>query len=378
MGKVAQNSVKYMIEAKLESTGLVEKPDIVGAIFGQTEGLLGDELDLRELQERGRVGRIDVQVKEEEGRSTAEIKIPSSLNATETALLGASLETIERVGPTNADITVEEIRDERTTKRDYIVKRAKQLLKEMQDDTPEKGKITDEVKQEVRTTELTEYKGFQAGPEANSSEEIIIVEGRADLLNLLSNGVRNAIAVGGTSIPENIGLLPSEKKITPFLDGDRGGDLILKELEEKSDPDYVARAPENKEVEELGKEEIYKALRDKEQFRYAEEPENDEVSEEVLESLGGHVQDIIGTRAAYVLNSEIKVEEKMPLDKLGEADTESCKAVVIDGEVEESNVEEAEELEADFIVGMSRSGYANSSQLRILTKEEVKMPQKPE
>ncbi|MFB6145688.1 MAG: DNA primase DnaG, partial [Candidatus Nanohaloarchaea archaeon] len=251
MGKVAQNSVKYVIEAKLDSNGVVEKPDIVGALFGQTEGLLGEELDLRELQERGRIGRIDVQVSKNNGSSTAKIKIPSSLDATETALLGAALETIERVGPTNADIRIDEIRDERNSKRDYIVKRAKQLLKEMKDSKPEKAQITDEVKEEVRTSEITEYRGFKAGPDAEYAEEVILVEGRADLLNLMRAGVKNAVALGGTSIPAGIEDIGSEKKLTAFLDGDRGGDLILEELREKAEPDFVARAPEKKEVEEL-------------------------------------------------------------------------------------------------------------------------------
>jgi len=146
MGKVAQNSVKYVVEAELKSTGMVEKPDVVGAIFGQTEGLLGEDLDLRELQERGKVGRIDVKVNNRDGRSDAQIEIPSSLDATETALLGAALETIERVGPTDADITVKELRDERTSKRDYIVKRAKQLLDSLEDNKPGKTEITDEMR----------------------------------------------------------------------------------------------------------------------------------------------------------------------------------------------------------------------------------------
>jgi len=202
MGKVAQNSVKYVVEAELKSTGMVEKPDVVGAIFGQTEGLLGEDLDLRELQERGKVGRIDVKVNNRDGRSDAQIEIPSSLDATETALLGAALETIERVGPTDADITVKELRDERTSKRDYIVKRAKQLLDSLEDNKPGKTEITDEIKQEVRTGHISEYRGFKAGPEAEKSDEIILVEGRADVLNLLKHGVKNAVALGGTSVPK--------------------------------------------------------------------------------------------------------------------------------------------------------------------------------
>lgn len=373
MGKVAQNSVKYVIEAKLKSTGMVEKPDVVGAIFGQTEGLLGEDLDLRELQERGKVGRIDVQVDDQNGSSDATIKIPSSLDATETALLGAALETIERVGPTDADITVKELRDERTSKRDYIVKRAKQLLDSLEEDKPGKTEITDEIKQEVRTSHISEYRGFEAGPEVENSDEIILVEGRADVLNLLKHGVKNALALGGTSVPERIQEIGDEKHLTAFLDGDRGGDLILKELKQKADPAFVARAPENKEVEELGKEDIYSSLRDRSPVKYdnVEEVERDSIDAETKKQLSQQLEDLVGTRAIHVLDESFEPQQKLPRNKASEQDMEEAKAVVLDGEIDQDIVESAEQAGAEFVVGMKRSGRANSSSLRILTREEV-------
>ncbi len=372
MGKVSQKSSKYLIEAKLESTGLVEKPDIVGAIFGQTEGLLGEELDLRELQERGRVGRIDVQVRERDGRSEAEIKIPSSLDATETALLGASLETIERVGPTNADIKVEQIKDQRTSKRDYIVKRAKQLLQDIEDDKPEKNKIADEIKQEIRTSELSEYRGFKAGPETGKTGEIVLVEGRADLLNLLKHGVKNGLALGGTSVPQNVELL-EDQTLTAFLDGDRGGDLILKELKDKTDLDYVSRAPENKEVEELGKEDVYKALRDKEPAKFSKsDAEKEEMDEEVVEKISEQLEQLVGTRAAFVMDEEYEIQQRFPVDKLDRKinKVDSCLAVVVDAEIDRDIVEATED-KADYIAGMGKDGYATSSEAEILTRKEL-------
>jgi DNA primase len=373
MGKVAQNSVKYVIEAKLKSTGMVEKPDVVGAIFGQTEGLLGEDLDLRELQERGKVGRIDVQVDDQNGSSDATIKIPSSLDATETALLGAALETIERVGPTDADITVKELRDERTSKRDYIVKRAKQLLDSLEEDKPGKTEITDEIKQEVRTGHISEYKGFEAGPEAEKSDEIILVEGRADVLNLLKHGVKNALALGGTSVPERIQEIGEEKDVTAFLDGDRGGDLILKELKEKADPAFVARAPKNKEVEELGKEDVYSSLRDRSPVKYdkVEDVERETIDTRTKKQLSKRLEELVGTRAVHVLDESFEPQQKLPRDKIGEHDLQDAKAVILDGEIDQDIVESAEGADAEFVVGMKRSGRANSSSLRILTREDV-------
>lgn len=374
MGKIAQNSAKYVIKAELDSSGMVEKPDVVGAIFGQTEGLLGDELDLRELQEKGRVGRIDVEVEDENGSSNATIKIPSSLDSAETALLAASLETIERVGPTGADIRVKEIADQRTSKRDYIVKRAKQLLEDIEDDKPEKTKITDEVKQEVRTSEITEYRGFKAGPAAKDSDEIILVEGRADLLNLLKNGVKNTLALGGTSVPQNIQEIGDEKVLTPFLDGDRGGDLILKELEQKAEPEYVAKAPKDKEVEELGKEDIYRALRDKEPFKYVKSSGNEEeVDERDIEEVKNLLDELVGTRAVNVVDEDFEVVDRFPVDSFAEnmRDVGEFYAVVFDGEVDGSRIEKVEEKGGELIAGMEKTGTANSSELDIVSREQL-------
>ena len=95
MSKLAQSFVKYVIHARFEASGIVEKPDVIGAIFGQTEGLLGDELDLRELQRTGRIGRIDVILRTRNGRSEGDIIVPSSLDMSETAIIASALETID-------------------------------------------------------------------------------------------------------------------------------------------------------------------------------------------------------------------------------------------------------------------------------------------
>ncbi|MFB6199360.1 MAG: DNA primase DnaG [Candidatus Nanohaloarchaea archaeon] len=373
MGKVAQNSAKYVIKASLEAGGMIEKPDVVGAIFGQTEGLLGDELDLRELQERGKVGRIEVDVESDSSGSKGVIEIPSSLDATETALLGASLETLDRIGPSNAEIKVEKIEDQRTSKRDYIVKRAKQLLEQIDDQKPGKTEITEEIKKELRTSETTEYRGFEAGPEVQLSDELILVEGKADLINLMEYGVKNALAIGGTSIPENIQDITQQKQVTAFLDGDRGGDLILKELKQKADPDFIARAPEDKEVEELGKEKVFEALRDKEPVKYTENPsvEDKELSEQQREKALEVLKDLIGSRAAAVLDEDLGEKEKLPVDKKNRIANRECFAVAFDSEIDNEEVETAEEAGAEYVFGMSRSGRASSSKLEIFTRDQL-------
>ncbi len=260
------STTKYMVKAKINADGVVEKPDVVGAIFGQTEGLLGDELDLRDLQKSGRIGRIEVEITSKGGKSEGIIYMSSSLDQVETVILASALETVDRVGPCKASIHVLGIEDVRITKREKVVERAKELLNELIKQS--KGSsvdLTDSVRQSVQVEEITTYGKDRcpAGPNVSDSEAIIIVEGRSDVLNLLKAGIKNAIAVEGTNIPKTVQELSRERVATAFVDGDRGGELILRELFQVADVDFVARAPRAHEVEELTAKQIVKCLRNK-------------------------------------------------------------------------------------------------------------------
>ncbi|HUU07483.1 MAG TPA: DNA primase DnaG [Thermoplasmata archaeon] len=260
------STTKYLIQAKLSTDGIVEKPDIVGAIFGQTEGLLGEELDLRDLQKSGRIGRIEVEVSSNKGRSEGTVYIPSSLDQVETAILASSLETIDRVGPCKARIAIEKIDDVRVAKRNKIVDRAKQLLTElMKTSKTSGGDLTDSVRQSFQMEEVVHYgqERLPAGPNIDDSDAIIVVEGRSDVLNLLKYGIKNVIAVEGTSIPKTVVDLAKEKVVTAFVDGDRGGELIVRELIQIAEVDFIARAPAGQEVEELTQKQMVKCLRNK-------------------------------------------------------------------------------------------------------------------
>ena len=259
-------AAKYLIRAKIETDGIVERPDVVGAIFGQTEGLLGDELDLRDLQKSGRIGRIEVEIRSEKGKSVGEILIPSSLDQVETAILAAALETIDRVGPCRSRVEVIAIEDIRAAKRQKVIDRAKELLQMLL----KQGKQVSEdliktVREAVEIEEVISYGDdhLPAGPNVDKSDAIIVVEGRSDVINLLNYGIKNTIAVNGTNIPKTIIELSKKKIVTAFLDGDHGGDLILKELLQVADIDFIARAPPGYEVEELTYKQIVKALRNK-------------------------------------------------------------------------------------------------------------------
>ncbi len=264
MAKISLVSSKYIVHATIDIDGTVDRPDIIGAIFGQTEGLLGADLELRELQRSGRIGRIEVNTETKVGKTAGTIIIPSSLDKAETAIVGAALEIIQRIGPCNAKIQVTNIEDVRVSKRSMVIDRAKDLLRKMMDTSmPDSQELADEVASAVRVMECVEYgpDRLPAGPAIEESDEIIIVEGRADVVNLLKHGFKNAIALNGTSVPPSVADMCSKKTVTAFVDGDRGGDLIIKELIAIADIDFVTKAPDGKEVEEITKKEIHKALR---------------------------------------------------------------------------------------------------------------------
>ncbi|MCW6159601.1 MAG: DNA primase [Candidatus Micrarchaeales archaeon] len=266
MAKTYIDIVKYMVEARFEISGLVEKPDIIGAVFGQTEGLLGSDLDLRELQKNGKIGRIEIDTQPQGSRTVGKLHLPSSLGRVETCILAAAIESVDRVGPFETNFKIDKIEDTRTEKRKKIVNRAKELVKNLlTTEIPDSREISDMVEVDIKSSTVTSYgpEGLAAGPDVAGSEDIILVEGRADVIALLKSDITNCVAIGGATgtIPKTVIDLCNTKETTMFLDGDRGGDMILKGIMNAAEIDFVARAPDGKEVEELQRKEIIKALR---------------------------------------------------------------------------------------------------------------------
>jgi len=393
MGKLAQAASKYTIVANFEADGTVEKPDVIGAVFGQTEGLLGPDMDLRELQRTGRIGRIDVEIRMHGGKASGTIVIPSSMDSSETALIAAAVETIERVGPCNSRLVIEKVEDVRAEKRKYVIERAKQLLGRIfEESAPEAAEITEQIKEAVRAAEVVEYRGLPAGPEVRNGSSIVVVEGRADVIKLLRCGIKNAIAIEGTSVPPIVAELSKEKETTVFLDGDRGGDLILREIMAVADLDFIARAPSGKEVEELTKKEIFKALRERipateikaeftareirdvreaheergaerveraeEAPRPAQRAPREKVVNKPLEAdkaalFRSMLEELTGTRAAYLLDEAGNPQGKVPVREMFNAMKElQAYALVFDGEVDQKLVNFATNRGVKFIAGM--------------------------
>lgn len=398
VGKSEYDTMKYVIKARIEIDGVVEKSDVVGAIFGQTEGLLGEELDLRELQKTGRIGRIRVNLETRGGKSAGTIIVPSSLDRVETAILAATLETVDRVGPCTARVTLEKIEDVREEKRKRIIERAVEILRKWEEEVvPESQEITEQVMRAVRTGELIRYgpEGLPAGPNIDDADTIIVVEGRADVVNLLKHGFRNVIAVEGTNIPKTIIELSRKKNVIAFVDGDRGGELILKELLQVADIDYIARAPPGREVEELTRKEIVKALRSKlpvEQFTVErkreelkkiqpvklkiEEPKvvREQIKIRIPEVMLKGIEEVRGKGEAIIYGNDFEIVKKTSVGKLAETlqKLDNVRAIVFDGVITQRLVDVAGEKEVEYIIGAVKRDVAKCPvDLSVFTFDDI-------
>ncbi|MEM1896039.1 MAG: DNA primase DnaG [Nanopusillaceae archaeon] len=352
MAKVSPPYIKYLIYANVYVEGVVEKSDVVGAIFGQTEGLLGPELDLRELQRSGKIGRIEVNLRIEGNKTYGEIIIPTSLNRFETALIAAALETINRIGPAYANVKVDRIENIRKVKVQYILNRSKELLNKLIiEEFPDTKELLLYLEYSQKMKSLIEYgpEKLPAGPDVDKSEEIIVVEGRADVLNLLKYGITNVIALNGLNVPKTIIELSKKKIITALFDGDRAGDLLIKELMLNNvEIDFIAKVDPGMEVEELSRKEILKALKNKIPFdqvrQYYEKLEGSlediktlreqkKIRDTTLEKLKQIMESIFKTEQAVILDENYNILNKIPAQKLSETIEKYPNAsyLVIDG-----------------------------------------------
>jgi len=320
MGSSQPFTIKYVIRARFEVEGVVEKSDVIGAVFGQTEGLFGPELDLRELQKSGRIGRIEISLQSRQDKTTGTILIPTSLDRVSTALIAASIESINRVGPCASKVILEKIEDVRESKRKAIIERAKEILHKWTiESLPTADEIFRELAETLKVAKVEKYgpEELAAGPEIDTSKEIIIVEGRADVINLLRCGISNVIAVEGAKIPETIIELCKSKEATAFLDGDRGGDLILKELLQVTNVKYVARAPPGREVEELNCREIFNALDNKIPIRELTAPKRRRAAA-IPKEIAEIAKELEGTLEAVLLDKNMSPILRLPVSELAE------------------------------------------------------------
>ena len=246
--------VKYHVKLSFEVDGLVERADIIGAIFGQTEGLLGPEMNLNELQRVSKVGRIEVNIFTTENTTKGDVLLPMSTDIDTCSLISAAIESIDKVGPFDSVFHLDAIDDVRASKKEDIVKRAKEIKQKWSTQSVSEGDEMLKTVHENNSDKITTYgsKKLHCSSGVFDSTWLILVEGRADIINLLRAGYDNAIAFEGGRIDESIQELCEKKdKVVAFLDGDRAGGFILKELKSVVHVDFELRADEGIEVEEL-------------------------------------------------------------------------------------------------------------------------------
>jgi DNA primase len=409
--------VKYHVKLKFEVDGLVEKADIIGAIFGQTEGLLGPEMNLNELQKVSKVGRIEVNVDTKSNIAKGDALIPMSTDISTAALIAAAIESIDKVGPFQARFGLVGIDDIRAIKKKVIVDRAKKIVQEWATKTISEGEeMLKDVYDASKPGKLTAFGKAQlaCGTGVFDSGWIILVEGRADVINLLRGGFDNAIAIEGAKIDETVTKLTEGKKVIAFLDGDRAGDLILKELQGLVKIDKILRAPPGREVEECTPVEIAEILKDAMPFVSADtqqlssiQPQQtesrqtqkrdrqeqvvqqqEEQQTEIIASSNANQQedaaDIVSavrevypqineTLEAVILDSSRKTLLKIPVSdvvkKLNSA--EGAKMLVLDGIVTQRLVEAADKAGIEYIVGHRMSDLKKSTDVRVRTFGEM-------
>ncbi|MCE4612948.1 MAG: DNA primase [Desulfurococcales archaeon] len=382
--------MKYLIKARLEVDGRVERHDVIGAIFGQTEGLLGSGFNLEELQDKDKIGRVHVELKYHGTKTSGIVQVPSNLDRVETAILAAMLETVDKIGPYKARIMVEEIKDLRVERIKKIIERSRELLRNLKEKEPDIKEIVREVLQEVDAKQKVVSYGpdkLPAGPDVDKSDSVIIVEGRADVINLLRYGYTNVIAIEGAreKIPATVIELSKKKKAIAFVDGDRGGELVLRTLLEQANIDYVARAPPNQEVENLTGKEIAQALsemipanevkkelglveekkeKEKEEKKVEEEKEEKQPEEKpaptvttvaVPKKIIDTIKDLKGTLEAILFDKEWNELERVKVkdlyERLQNVEEGKVHAIVFDGIITQRILDIAGKKNINILIG---------------------------
>ncbi|MBM1154676.1 DNA primase [archaeon] len=379
----ALRQAKYVLIFDCKISGPVESHDVVGAIFGQSEGLLGPELDLRELLRTGRIGRIEVHVKEKGKQTVCQIVVPSNLDRVQTAIIAALVEQVDRVGPFLASISLSKVINVREEKLKLIRDRAKEILREwLIEERTRTDQLLAEVEDVLRTSELIHYgpDKLPAGRGILSSDQLIIVEGRADVLNLLRCGVDNVIALEGAKVSDSlVSLTMSKKEVTAFLDGDHGGDLILQQLIKSGCKiDYVARAPYGREVEELTPREVLHILRTRRPL-----PEVLTVSPErsVVDIARRLSNELLGTNEAVLLDKSLNILSRIPVIDLRDylkTHQLDIFAIIMDGIITQNLINIARSRGVKVIVGERIGSIEEPPPIKVLTFSDISAKEKQE
>jgi len=371
--------VKYHVKLSFNVDGLVERADIIGAIFGQTEGLLGPEMNLNELQRVSKIGRIEVNTHSTNNATTGDSLIPMSTDIDTCALISAAIESIDKVGPFDCKFKLDSIDDVRASKKEDIVKRAKEIKQKWSTKSVSEGDTMLKDVHEGSSGKITTYgpDKLHCGSGVFDASWIILVEGRADVINLLRAGYNNAIAIEGAKIDESVKELCDKKdKVVAFLDGDRAGGFILKELRSLVNIDVEHRAPEGVEVEELTPQQIDDILRSTADDMKAEttKPTLDDPGDKSVAEIANKVYpDLNETLEAVALDEEQKEIFKVPIsevvDKL--SSQSGIKYLILDGIITQRLLDGAKQAGIECVIGHRVAKLASHDGLTLKTFTEL-------
>ncbi len=370
--------VKYHVKLSFEVDGLVERADIIGAIFGQTEGLLGPEMNLNELQRVSKVGRIEVTTNATSNTTVGDALIPMSTDIDTCALIAAAIESIDKVGPFDCKFKLLAIDDVRASKKEDIVKRAKEIKQQWSTKTLSEGDTMLKSVYETSSNKLTTYgkEKLPCGPGIFDSPWIILVEGRADVINLLRAGYDNAIGIEGAKIDESIKELCDTKKVVAFLDGDRAGGFILKELKSLVNIDVIHRAYEGLEVEELTPQQIDDILKSTAEAMKQETTKptlHDPEDKPLAEMVTRVYPQLNETLEAVALDEQEKEIFKVPISELVTklAVQSGIKYLVLDGIITQRLIEGAKQAGIGYVIGHRIAKLTNADGLKLKTFTEL-------
>jgi len=371
--------VKYHVKLSFDVDGLVEKADIIGAIFGQTEGLLGPEMNLNELQKVSKVGRIEVNTTASSSQTKGDALLPMSTDINTAALIAAAIESIDKVGPFVAHFKLEAIDDVRSAKKKEIVDRAKDIVQKWSTKTISEGEEMLKDVSEGGGGKLATFgrEKLACGSGVFDSPWIILVEGRADVINLLRAGYDNALAIEGARIDESIKeLCASKSKVVAFLDGDRAGGFILKELKALVNVDVVHRAPEGVEVEELTPIQIVEILKETAEDMKKEtvKPRLQDPKDEPIANVAKKVYpDLNESLEAVALNEELGEMFKVPVSEVvGKLSPGSgIKYLVLDGIITQRLIDAAKQAGIECVIGHRMANLKSADGMVLKTFTEL-------
>ena len=371
--------VKYHVKLSFEVDGLVERADIIGAVFGQTEGLLGPEMNLNELQRVSKIGRIEVDIRSTENTTNGNVLLPMSTDIDTCALIAAAIESIDKVGPFDCKFKLNSIDDVRASKKEDIVKRAKEIKQKWSTKSVSEGDTMLKDVHEGHSGKITTYgpNKLPCSTGVFDSSWVILVEGRADILNLLRAGYDNALAIQGATIDESIkDFCSTKKKVVAFLDGDRAGGFILKELKSVVNIDVELRADPGVEVEELTPQRVADILKDtadnmsKETMEPIEVNENDKALAIVV---GKIYPDLNETLEAVALDANNKQLFKVPISELVDklSTQTGIKYLILDGIITQRLLNSAKQAGIEYVTGHRIANLSNRDGITLKTFTEL-------